>query len=311
MKAGLHVRELATYAILVRKPKEKVSKMDLRSLMSTLMTKLAAFSSELVDGMDIGTRRLVKNITGSLGAFCLLAVFVGVLLRVTSSTTEESPDSELLTDVEVETVLPFEETSLSTHEKKEAQLIPRSEIAIASEFKKVLEASTDKSALSYYPLQVGRYWRYRHQDKTQGSFLRTQVIQRRENRNSQELFFFSDGTVVYEKEGFVYEIGSGGGINVIPLGSSRLKPYIYQSQGMKIEKHIGAVDTNIVLGSFRYKNCLEVVTKFRPIEYSEEGVVSYSSFYSRGIGLVGRRPLSKNDEGTLSVILKDYGIRKL
>ena len=285
--------------------------MDLRLLMSTLMTKLAAFSSELVDGMDIGTRRLVKNITGILGAFCLLAVFVGVLLRVTSSTTEESPDSELLTDVEVETVLPFEETSLSTHEKKEAQLIPRSEIAIASESKKVLEASTDKSALSYYPLQVGRYWRYRHQDKTQGSFLRTQVIQRRENRNSQELFFFSDGTVVYEKEGFVYEIGSGGGINVIPLGSSRLKPYIYQSQGMKIEKHIGAVDTNIVLGSFRYKNCLEVVTKFRPIEYSEEGVVAYSSFYSRGIGLVGRRPLSKNDEATLSVILKDYGIRKL
>ena len=80
---------------------------------------------------------------------------------------------------------------------------------------------------------------------------------------------------------------------------------------LKIEKHIGAVDTNIVLGSFRYKNCLEVVTKFRPIEYSEEGAVSYSSFYSRGIGLVGRRPLSKNDEATLSVILEDYGIRKL
>ena len=82
---------------------------------------------------------------------------------------------------------------------------------------------------SYYPLEVGRYWVYRHEDPRTGVITEVErFIERSEKQADVELFHFSDGMVAYEKTGMVFEIGTGGGVNVVPIKATN-EPYAYRT----------------------------------------------------------------------------------
>lgn len=166
---------------------------------------------------------------------------------------------------------------------------------------------------SHYPLEVGRYWVYRYEDPRSGVVAEIErAIVRRERRGERDLYHFADGTVVYVEEGKVYELGADGGVNVIPLDPQRATaPYVYRSQGMQIAKHIGAVDTALVAGGRQYEDCVEVITEFRALEDGASPAISYSSFYARGVGLVGRERWPRRGGRNLSVELDEYGTRQL
>lgn len=162
---------------------------------------------------------------------------------------------------------------------------------------------------SYYPLEVGRYWVYEYGEGKGGV---ERFIERRERQGDRDLYFFADGTVVYQKEGRIYEMGPEGGVNVIPVdprpGSP---PYLYVSEGMQIEKRLGALDTTISVGGRRFDGCLEVVTEFRYIDSGERGTLAYSSYFARGVGLVGRQRWPKAEGADLSMALTDHGVKRL
>lgn len=161
----------------------------------------------------------------------------------------------------------------------------------------------------YYPLEVGRYWVYEHADPRSGApVVIERRIERREQRSGQELYFFSDGSLAYLQEGRVFEIGAEGGVNVIPL-ERRTAPYVYQSQGLEIEKRMGAADTTVVAGGRSYPGCLEVVTRLRSLERRAE--MSYSSYYAKGVGLVGQEPWPRRVPAVFTVALQDYGVQQL
>jgi hypothetical protein len=106
------------------------------------------------------------------------------------------------------------------------------------------------------------------------------VIVRRESRqDGKELFIFADGGVVYFEDGKVFEMGSNGGVNIIPVDSAGAPPpVVYRSQGMQIEKWVGAVDTSLVVEGRHFDDCLEVITRFRTLEgEGPKGTVSYST----------------------------------
>ncbi len=89
------------------------------------------------------------------------------------------------------------------------------------------------------------------------------VIVRRESRqDGKELFIFADG-----------------GVNIIPVDSAGAPPpVVYRSQGMQIEKWVGAVDTSLVVEGRHFDDCLEVITRFRTLEgEGPKGTVSYST----------------------------------
>jgi hypothetical protein len=116
----------------------------------------------------------------------------------------------------------------------------------------------------HYPLHVGRFWVYRYQEP--GSDVITvieRVIVRRESRaDGKELFIFDDGGVVYYENGKVFEMSSGGGVNIIPVDTAgTLPPILYRSQGMQIEKWFGAVDTSLVVAGHRF----DAVSKSSPV----------------------------------------------
>ncbi len=165
------------------------------------------------------------------------------------------------------------------------------------------------TADAYYPLEVGRYWIYESEDAKSGT--RTIVerrIVRRERRSDQDLFYFSDGIVAYRQDDKIFEMGSEGGVNVIPLGSD---PYVYWSEGLHIEKQVGAKDTVMMIGRQRYQNCVQIITRFRPRDQSEQALSAYASYYARGIGLVGREIWPPVPGGTPNKMLTDYGPQKL
>lgn len=163
--------------------------------------------------------------------------------------------------------------------------------------------------LPYYPLEVGRYWVYEHADPQSGAQVKIERrIERREQRAGKELFFFTDGSLAYLQEGRAFEIGAQGGVNVIPLEHST-EPYVYQSEGLQIEKRVGASDTTVVVQGRAYAGCLEVVTHLRSPERRAE--MSYSSYYARGVGLVGQEPWPRRQEPVLTVALQDYGVQQL
>ncbi len=106
------------------------------------------------------------------------------------------------------------------------------------------------------------------------------VIVRRESRqDGKELFIFADGGVVYFEDGKVFEMGSNGGVNIIPVDlAGAPPPVVYRSQGMQIEKWVGAVDTSLVVEGRHFDDCLEVITRFRTLEgEGPKGTVSYST----------------------------------
>ena len=171
------------------------------------------------------------------------------------------------------------------------------------------EGGQDRGS-AYYPLEVGRYWVYQHADPKSGVPVKIERrIERREERAGQELFFFSDGSLVYSQEGKVFEIAPHqGGVNVIPL-ERHTAPYVYQSQGLQIEKYVGAADTTVVVEGRSYPGCLEIITHLRSPERRAE--MSYSSYYARGVGLVGQEPWPRQPQPVLTVALQDYGVQQL
>jgi len=162
----------------------------------------------------------------------------------------------------------------------------------------------DRVGDDYYPLEVGRYWVYRRQDPTSGAVTEVERrIVRRESRADRDLYFFDDGTVAYSEEGKVFEMGPEGGVNVVLASSGQLS-YAYRSQGFQIEKEVGARDTVLMANGRRYERCMQIITRFRREE--DEKVLSYASYYSPGIGLVGREmwPASGSQPAE---ILRDFG----
>ena len=161
----------------------------------------------------------------------------------------------------------------------------------------------------YYPLEVGRYWVYQRADPNSGAPVKIERrIERREERAGQDLYFFSDGGIVYRQEGKVFEIAEGG-VNVIPVEEPTAVPYVYESKGLQIEKSVGALDTTVVVEGRRYQGCREIITKLRSPAGRAE--MSYSSYYAKGIGLVGQEPWPRQQQAVLSVALQDYGVQQL
>ena len=171
--------------------------------------------------------------------------------------------------------------------------------------------ATDRLEVSFYPLEVGRYWVYKFYegDEVDAQIVRT--IERSESRDGRLLFFFDDGTVAYEERGRVFEMGADSGLNVVPvepLGDGDTPaPYSYRSQGLLIKKRIGASDTTIVVGSTAYERCLEVITAFRTEKGGPRKVISYSSFYAPEIGLIARERWSGSGVGPFSLELQAHG----
>ena len=185
---------------------------------------------------------------------------------------------------------------------------PATDAVVAAPVVAVIAAPNTASDEAY-PLEVGRYWIYVSEDAERGT--RTEVerrIVRRETRPDQELYYFSDGTVAFREDDKIFEMGPEGGVNVIPLHAD---PYVYRSRGLHIEKEVGNKDTVVILGQQRFVHCLQVITRFRPVDQPEQDLRAYASYYARGIGLVGREMWPPVPGGTPSQILRDYGSRKL
>lgn len=173
----------------------------------------------------------------------------------------------------------------------------------------VQAAAGSAAQLPYYPLEVGRYWVYEGADPKSGTQVKIERrIERREERSGQEIFFFSDGSLAYQEQGKVFEFGAEGGVNVIPMEYSPA-PYVYQNQGLRIEKQVGAADTTVVVGGRSYARCLEVITH---LHYPDRpGQFSYSSYYAKGVGLVGQERWPRQEQAVLSMELQDYGVQAL
>lgn len=173
-------------------------------------------------------------------------------------------------------------------------------------------ASSGTDEMAHYPLGVGRYWvyLYHERDTEVVTEVERQIVRQEARQGASDLFFFADGTIAYAEEGKIYEMGSNGGVNIIPIEKpSASGPIRYRSQGLQIEKWVAANDTAVVIDGHRFERCLEVVTRFRPDE-SGGNEVSYSSFYASGIGLVGRQKWPTDALGTLAVTLSEYGTRQ-
>ena len=95
---------------------------------------------------------------------------------------------------------------------------------------------------------------------------------------------------------------------MIPTGAD---PYIYRSQGLHIEKQVGTTDTVMIFGGQRYAHCVQVITRFRPIDQPDRDLRAYASYYARGIGLGARELWPPAAGGAPSHVLTDYGPQKL
>ena len=194
------------------------------------------------------------------------------------------------------------------------ELEPAVQAAGAENFSRsVSESSHEVLSPSYYPLQVGRYWVYIHVDEKSESVMEiARRIVRRARRDGRELFFFDDGSMVYNQNGKIFEIGSEGGVNVVPIGSGNVDvPYVYRTQGLHIEKRIGATSTTMKLGEREFTDCLEVVTRFRRVDQDTSRSMAYSSYYSSGIGLVARAKWFEGSHSEPTMILQNFGPNRL
>ena len=172
--------------------------------------------------------------------------------------------------------------------------------------------STQATPASHYPLEVGRYWVYRSEDQIHGVITEVERrIERKEWREEREVFVFSDGSLAYRQDGKIFEVG-GSGVNVVLLEAETSgQPYVYRSQGLHIEKYIGAADTVLVVDGRRYEACIEVVTRFRPLDQNESALRVYSSYYARGVGLVGHEKWPRRLRSAPSMVLQTYGVQTL
>ena len=185
---------------------------------------------------------------------------------------------------------------------------PKAEFAARTAIE-VERKRTEEGANEYYPLEVGRYWIYQRLDPLSGTTTELERrIVRRESREGRGIYFFDDGTVAYREGEKVFEMGPEGGVNVVLADGNQAAPYVYRSQGLHIEKQIGSRDTVLETGSLRYKDCIQIVTHFRKEQGSQ--VMSYASYYSPGIGLVGREMWPPSGDAPTEILLA-FGMRKL
>ena len=173
----------------------------------------------------------------------------------------------------------------------------------------IKRTKTKKGVHEYYPLEVGRYWIYQRLDPLSGTTTELERrIVRRQNREGRDIYFFDDGTVAYREDEKVFEMGPEGGVNVVLADVNQVASYAYRSQGLHIEKQVGVRDTVIKKGSLRYKDCMQIVTHFRKDQGAQ--VMSYASYYSPGIGLVGREMWPPDGDEPTEILLA-FGTRKL
>ena len=173
----------------------------------------------------------------------------------------------------------------------------------------VEQTRTEEGEHEYYPLEVGRYWIYQRLDPLSGTTTELERrIVRRESREGRDVYFFDDETVAYREGEKVFEMGPEGGVNVVLADGNQATPYVYRSQGLHIKKQISNRDTVLEIGSLRYKDCIQIVTHFRKEQGAQ--VMSYASYYSPGIGLVGREMWPPNGDAPTEILLA-FGMRKL
>ena len=176
----------------------------------------------------------------------------------------------------------------------------------------ILQRSLDQKISQrhpYYPLEMGRYWTY--EIDASGTQTRRQVIGQT-TRGDSVIFSFSDGSIAYFDQGNLVEIAAHGGMSVLPFRSiKRENAVVYRTQGIRVEKMIGAIDTSVVLADRHFDQCLEIITTFRPIDGNPEETLSYSSYFVRGIGPVGTDKIPPGQNNRLYLLLKDHGIESV
>ena len=258
----------------------------------------------------------VQLIVGVSGITCTAAGVVGLLYSLERQEPARSPTPEAPASITVE------EGDRQQVDSSMAEDIPAQEAEHLSQVRQAADigpTSTrlDTRDLLFYPLEVGRFWVYRFREG-EGEGVKTEIvrtIERHQQRDGRDLYFFDDGTVAYEEKGRIFEMGADGGVNVVPVvpadagrGETNM-PYIYTSQGMIIEKQIGVTDTTVKVNGVEYRGCLEVITNFRSATVSagREKSMSYSSFYAPEIGLVGRERLSAEGVERFSLELQTHG----
>lgn len=156
----------------------------------------------------------------------------------------------------------------------------------------------------YYPLEVGRYWHYLMENGTQN---RREIVGQA-TRNDTVIFSFTDGSIAYSDQGNVVEITPKGSMSIIPLGSlERGNAIVYYTQGLRVERMVGAIDTSVVIGQQSFDHCLEIITTYRPIKGQPQSALSYSSYYVRGVGLIGTGEMSPEAHARLGMVLADHG----
>ncbi len=239
----------------------------------------------------------MTNIVGVIGLLCVVWGLLGVFRFPATESIRDGKQPSVQQPAEPQRPkVPINPRSLASDNFEEVKEQPEPE-SIAAE-------------ISYYPLEVGRYWVYEYEDEANKATVEiVRTINGRELRERKELFFFDDGTVAYAHDGKVFEMGAEGGVNVIPVDAdSAPTPYVYTSEDMLIHKEVGARDTSVVLGGQRFTGCLEIITKFESARTDDRRrAISYSSFYAPHIGLVGREGWPERD---MSLVLTRHGSRQ-
>jgi hypothetical protein len=239
-----------------------------------------------------GDGKSMTNIIGVIGVLCVVWGLFGVF---------RYPAKERIRDKQPSVQQPTEP------QRSKVPINPRS---LATDSHEQANEHGSIAEVSYYPLEVGRYWVYEYEDEANRATVEiVRTINGRERRDGKELFFFDDGTVAYADDGKVFEMGAEGGVNVIPVDAdSTPTPYVYTSEDMLIHKEVGARDTSVVLGGQRFTGCLEIITKFESAKTDDRRrAISYSSFYAPHIGLVGREGWPERD---MSLVLTRHGSRQ-
>ena len=238
-----------------------------------------------------GRTALLVHIVGLGGLACILLAVLGLVLG--QHTGGVAPPH-------------IEAVALPASQALEAVALPASQVPGVPEIEQV-------ATTAYYPLEVGRYWVYEYEDGQEGITAEVvRSIERRERQGEHDLFIFADGTIAYFQEGRIYEMGPEGGYNEIPVEPKPDQaPVYYRSKGMQIEKRLGALDTTVILGGRRFDACLEVITRFRSLDSGAHKTLAYSSYFARGIGLVGRQRWPKTEGGDLTLVLADHGVKGL
>ncbi len=263
--------------------------------------------------MTFRQKQKAAGIVGAVGAVLLLTAVGGFVARslnrqdIPGEPAQVSQESEERSHVtgsasagpSMSVVTPVVATP-----KKVAAAVPVAVVATATEPVKA-------GGAVHYPMEVGRYWVYRYHERESDVVTQVErrIVRHQGRENASDLFFFADGTIAYVEDGKIYEMGSNGGVNIIPVETEPTDPVRYRSQGLQIEKWVAGSDTAVVIDGHRFERCLEVVTRFRPDE-SGGMTVSYSSFYAPGIGLVGRQQWPTDASGSLAVTLSEYGTRQ-